>query len=132
MNRLVLDTSAYSQFQRGQLEAVHRIDAASWIGVPAIVVGELLSGFRAGSRVDENSGVLQQFLNNTVVEVIEVDRYVAEVYGEIVASLREAGTPLPTNDVWVAACAAASGGTVLTFDKHFAMIERIGTIVLTV
>ncbi len=131
MTRLVLDTSAYSHFQRGHGEVIARIDAASWIGVPVVTIGELGSGFRAGNRIDANLSLLERFLGSRVVDVISIDRYVAEVYSEIVNALRRAGTPLPTNDIWIAACAAASGGTVLTFDEHFTRIERAGAIVLT-
>ncbi len=130
MNRLVLDTSAYSHFQLGHPEAVARIDAASWIGVPSVTVGELETGFRLGRRYDANRDLLQRFLANPVVDLINVDADVAQIYGEIVVALRKAGRPLPTNDIWIAACAASVGATVLTFDAHFAAIDRVGALVL--
>ena len=52
------------------------------------------------------------------------------MYAEILVTLRDRGTPLPTNDIWVAACAGRSGSTVLTFDEHFLAIERVGSRVL--
>lgn len=130
MSRLVLDTSAYSQFQRGHSEAVARIDNALWVGVPTITVGELETGFRLGRRYDSNRDVLELFLGNSVVELIVVDNQVAQIYAEIVVALRQSGRPLPTNDIWIAACAASAGATVLTFDSHFAEIDRIGALVL--
>ena len=54
-----------------------------------------------------------------------------DVYAEIVVALREAGTPLPVNDIWIAACAAAAGASVLTYDAHFRSIRRIGSIILS-
>ena len=130
MNRLALDTTAYSQFQRGHAEAVARIDGAVFVGIPAITLGELETGFRLGRRYDANREGLEQFLRNTVVELIPVDDHVAQIYGEIVVALRRSGRPLPTNDIWIAACAASVGATVLTFDAHFAQIERVGVLVL--
>lgn len=59
---------------------------------------------------------------------LTVDRDVAQVFGEIVKSLRDAGTPLPTNDIWIAA--TASGATVLTYDRHYSAIPRVGAVVL--
>ena len=56
----------------------------------------------------------------------------ARVYAEIVTALRRAGTPLPTNDIWIAAIAARNGATVLTYDPHFRSIERIGSVILAV
>jgi tRNA(fMet)-specific endonuclease VapC len=96
--------------------------------VPAIVLGELAAAFRLGSRPEQNLAELDQFLAHPVVEEIEVDRDVATIYGEIVVSLRRKGTPIPTNDVWIAACAARSGATLLTYDAHFEAVERIGVL----
>jgi predicted nucleic acid-binding protein len=59
-----------------------------------------------------------------------IDHDVAHVYAEIVISLRELGIPLPSNEVWIGACAAATGATVLTYDAHFRHIRRVGSIVL--
>ena len=130
MTRLCLDTSAYSNFQRGEPRVVDLVDRAGWIGVPGVVVGELWAGFLHGSRPEQNAGELETFLRHAVVEVLRVDEHVARIYGEIVDDLRRKGRPLPTNDVWVAATAAHAGAVVLTFDEHFRAVERVGTIVL--
>jgi tRNA(fMet)-specific endonuclease VapC len=98
--------------------------------VPAVTIGELWAGFLLGSQLDRNAAELQAFLAHPSVEEIPVDRQVARAYGEIVVELRQAGTPLPTNDVWIAASAARVGATVLTFDGHFKSIRRVGSIIL--
>ena len=131
MTRYVLDTSAYSHFRRGDTKVVELIDTAEWIGIPAVVLGELWAGFLLGRKASENERKLLEFLDNTAVDEILIDAHVARIYGEIVVSLREAGTPLPVNDIWIAACAAASGASVLTYDDHFRRISRVGSIVLT-
>jgi tRNA(fMet)-specific endonuclease VapC len=128
--RLCLDTSAYSRFLGGDRQAVERIDAATWVGVPTVALGELETGFRIGGRLEQNLEELERFLAHPVVEEIAVDRDVASIYAEIIVSLRAKGTPIPTNDVWIAACAARSGATLLTFDEHFAAVDRIGVLVL--
>lgn len=128
--RCCLDTSAYSHFKRGDLQAVDLIDRADWIGVPAIVLGELWLGFLLGGRADRNQTELAAFLAHPVVETLPVDDDVARLYAEIVVELRKAGTPLPTNDIWVAATAARAGATVLTYDAHFSAIKRVGSVVL--
>jgi len=130
VNRYCLDTSAYSQFQRGQEDVVRLVDTATWIGLPSVVLGELWTGFLQGGHADRNESELAAFLAPTVVEEIAVDHGVARLYAEILVALRTRGTPLPTNDIWVAACAARSGATVLTFDSHFAAIERVGSLIL--
>lgn len=130
MSRYVLDTSAYSHFKRGDQEVVERIDAAEWIGIPSIMVGELWIGFLLGKRYRENERELREFLDNPVVEELPEDSLVARIYAEIVITLRKAGTPLPTNDIWIAATAAAAGAPVLTYDSHFHLIQRAGTVLL--
>jgi tRNA(fMet)-specific endonuclease VapC len=131
LSRYVLDTSAYSHFKRGGAEIVDLIDTAEWIGVPSVVLGELWAGFLRGRRARENESELREFLANPAVEEVSIDARVARLYAEIVVSLREAGTPLPVNDIWIAACAAAAGASVLTYDDHFRHIRRIGSIVLS-
>lgn len=59
-----------------------------------------------------------------------MDEEVSRHCAEIVCDLRRAGTPLPTNDIWIAATAARSGALVLTFDRHFEKIARVGSLVL--
>jgi predicted nucleic acid-binding protein len=130
VSRYCLDTSAYSHFKRGDSRVAELIDAADWIGVPAIVLGELWAGFLVGGRYDRNDAELGEFLAHPVVEELPVDADIARIYGEIITALRRAGTPLPTNDIWIAATAARNGATVLTYDPHFRSIERVGTVIL--
>lgn len=130
MTRLCIDTSAYSHFMRGDAAVVTHLDRASWVGVPSTVLGELRTGFLLGDRPDENSAELEAFLSCDVVNEVTVDVEVARIYAEVVVDLRRAGTPLPTNDIWIAACAVRSGSTVISFDRHFSEIARVGSIVL--
>ena len=130
MTRYCLDTSAYSQFKRGEPRVVELLDRADWIGVPSIVIGELWSGFLQGGQVDADEAELLEFLDNPIVEELPVDAEIGRIYAEIVVALRKAGTPLPTNDIWIAGCAARAGAPVLTYDSHFKAIERVGAVVL--
>ena len=130
MNRLCLDTSAYSNFQRGHRQTVDCIDQADWIGMPTVVRGELWAGFLLGNQADRNAQALALFLDHAAVETLDVDGNVARIYGEIFAELRTKGTPLPTNDIWIAATAIHAGATVLTFDAHFREIARVAAMVL--
>ncbi len=92
------------------------------------MLGELEAGFLQGRRAEHNLDELESFLAHPVVEELPVDRAVARIYGEIVNALRRKGTPIPTNDVWVAATAARSGATLLTYDFHFEKVDRIGVL----
>ena len=101
MSRFCLDTSAYSQFKRGHREVRDVLDAASYVAVPSIVLGELWLGFLGGTRIRENETELTQFLEHRIVEDVSVDHNVAKIYAEIVRTLLVQGTPLPSNDIWL-------------------------------
>lgn len=130
MSRFCLDTSAYSRFRAGDPHVAGLLDRAEWIGVPAVTLGELRTGFLLGSRCERNEEELRDFLSNPVVEEVPVDGEVSRHYAEIVVELRRAGTPIPTNDVWIAATAARVGAPVLTADRHFEAITRVGAVIL--
>ena len=130
MSRYCLDTSAYAWFRRGSARIVELLDTAAWIGVPSIVIGELWLGFLGGARWERNARELQEFLGHSLVHEIPVDSAVARIYADIVLALRKAGTPIPTNDIWIAAAAASVGAAVVTFDEHFRAVGRVGSILL--
>lgn len=130
MSSFCLDTSAYSNFRRGNEEVAALLDQAEQVGVSTIALGELRTGFLLGGRQRRNEIELDAFLDNPVVEVLPVDFETSRLYAEIVVELRRAGTPIPTNDVWIAATAARNGTTVLTCDEHFERIGRIGVLVV--
>lgn len=128
--RFCLDTSAYSHFKRGDPQVVDLIDRADWLGVPVIVLGELAVGFKQGSRAEKNQAEFDRFVANPAVEILPVGEDVVGIYADIVLDLKKAGTPLPANDIWIAAVAVRHGATVLTYDAHFRTIARVGATVL--
>ena len=130
--RICLDTSGYSHFRRGVPEAVQAVTRAKSVLVPSIVLGELRVGFRLGTRRVENDERLREFIEEPVVAVLDVDDEAALHYADIVVELRRGGTPVPTNDIWIAALAAREGATVLTSDGHFAHIGRVGSVILSI
>jgi tRNA(fMet)-specific endonuclease VapC len=88
---ICLDTSAYSNMRRGHEQAVEVVRRARMIAVPTIVVGELYTGFRLGSRRRENEAKLDAFLREPVVRVLEVDTEAASIYADLVVALRKPG-----------------------------------------
>jgi tRNA(fMet)-specific endonuclease VapC len=125
-----LDTSAYSNFRRGNEELATLLDRAKFVGVPTIALGELRTGFLLGGKRERNEAELEVFLDHLAVETLQVDAEVSRRYAEIIVELRQAGTPIPTNDIWIAAIAARNGTTILTCDDHFKRIARVGSVVV--
>ena len=130
MTRICLDTSAYSHFKRGEAEVVDIIASARQVLVPVVTLGELRVGFRLGQRSAQNEKELRKFLAGPVVRVLDIDEEAAAIYADLVLDLRRAGTPIPTNDIWIAALAVREGATIVTFDDHFERIRRAGVRVL--
>src|SRR2546423_5298304 len=101
--RLALDTNRYIDFCKGVREVVERLRAADRIFVPVVVVAELRAGFACGSRQDHNERNLTKFLGSPRVEILFPDEGTTHEYARIFAQLRKQGTPIPTNDLWIAA-----------------------------
>lgn len=130
VHRLVLDTSAYSRMRTGHGSVLDAIAAAGIVLVPATVLGELEAGFELGSRPRANRASLAAFLAEPFVAVVETGPAVARRYGRLFAGLRRAGTPIPINDVWIAAATLERDGHLLTFDHHFAEVADLACTVL--
>ena len=122
---LVLDTNAYSNFRRGNPELTRLLENADAILVPATVVGELCAGFLQGNRWAQNWTELEDFLCQPGIQLVDTGLAEAMKYGLLVKNLRAAGTPIPTNDLWIAACALAQGAALLTRDAHFDQIQGL-------
>jgi tRNA(fMet)-specific endonuclease VapC len=127
--RVCLDTSAYSRLMGGHAPLTQLLESADDVLVPATVLGELHAGFEMGSRREANRRKLDEFLALPGVETIAVTADVAERYGLLVSQLTRQGTPIPTNDIWIAAAALETGARLVSYDSHFEHIP--GLIVLT-
>jgi predicted nucleic acid-binding protein len=124
-NGILIDTSAYSAFLRGDSEMKRIVQQADEIFLNPVVLGELLAGFMMGKNEKKNRAILQDFLSSPRVKIIEMDEETSERYAAIVNYLRAKGTPLPTNDLWIAASAMQHGLKILTMDKHYIEIPQI-------
>ena len=125
MKRILLDTNAYARFFGGDEEILSVLGEAETVYLSAIVVGELIAGFRGGSKLPENRDQLSRFLRKPTVRALEVTTETAEVFGQVKDALRRAGTPIPMNDVWIAAQAIETGSVIVTFDEHFNQVPGL-------
>ena|SRR5665647_543507 len=125
MKRILLDTSAYSNLMRGNMKISELLDDADEVFLCSIVVGELLAGFKRGSREQENKAILKDFLSISNVGTLNIDDSTAERYSIILDYLKKSGTPIPTNDIWIAASAMQYGLVLLTSDQHFSLLPQV-------
>ena len=124
-NRIVLDTSAYSEYLKGNEAVKSIIQKADEISVTPVILGELISGFVKGRYEKKNRDILNEFLTSPRVSIIDVDEETSERYAIIIKYLREQGTPIPTNDIWIAASAMQYGLKILTTDKHYLKVPLV-------
>ena len=127
MRRVLIDTTAYAAFKRGEARTLEIFRHAPEIALSATVMGELLAGFAIGSHAAKNRRELAEFLHSPRVRQLAVDAETAEHYAVLFAGLRKKGRPVPTNDLWIAASAMQHGYAVFSFDKHFAEMENLIT-----
>jgi tRNA(fMet)-specific endonuclease VapC len=129
VTRLLLDTNAYSALKRGDEAVASLVRAAEEIVFSAVVAGELLYGFRHGSRTSANIAELDEFLSRPHVTFVPASRVTADRFARIATALRKRGTPIPTNDIWIAAHAAETGADLVSFDDHFRHVDSVAWVV---
>ena len=125
MKRILADTNAYAAFKKNAAAAVAAFRSVEYIGINIIVLGELFSGFKGGSKEAQNRRELEQFLASPRVDVVLPDEETAEFYAKIYWDLKKKGKPVPTNDIWVAASAMRHGLSLFTYDDHFNIISGL-------
>ena len=123
--RLVLDTSAYSAFMSAHAEISAAVQGNEEIFLNSVILGELIAGFIKGGRRSKNENELRRFLASPRVGVLDVTEETAERYAVILNSLWRADTPIPTNDIWIAASAMEHGLRLVTTDDHYQKVPQV-------
>lgn len=123
--KVALDANRYADLCRGAAVVVNQVAQAERICLPFIVLGELRAGFQAGSRARQNERILTRFLGSPRVRLLVADEQTTFHYGHLFAQLRKHGTPIPTNDIWIAALVIQHDLTLLTRDAHFNALPQL-------
>ena len=119
MKKILLDTNAYTSLLAGDEKVLDIISGVETVYMSVFVLGELYAGFSGGSKERENRSVLNRFLLKPAVRILNATAEKAEVFGLVKSSLKIAGTPIPINDVWIAAHGLETGSAIVTYDTHF-------------
>ena len=123
--RIVLDTNRYGDLFVGLAQTVELIEHAETVFVPFVVLAELRAGFAFGRRQAENERVLRQFLSRDGIATLFADDQTTQQYATIYRQLRKQGTPIPTNDMWLAALALQHDLALHDRDKHFDHLPQL-------
>lgn len=122
---VLLDTSVVIPFRAKDPDVLGEMAAAESVYVPIVVIGELLFGALKSPRPEENCQWIETFLSR--VALLDCDVDTARMYAEIRNTLRIAGSPIPENDLWIAAVAVQHGLILAARDKHFAGVPGLVT-----
>jgi len=123
--RLALDTNRYTDLCRGNASVVETIELADQVWLPFIVLGELRAGFAVGSQGPRNEAVLRRFLLKPGVGVLYADEQTTHHYATVYRQLRAQGTPIPTNDMWIAALVLQHSLSLYDRDAHFDALPQL-------
>lgn len=126
--RIAIDTSRYSDFARGDAAVVEVLRSATALFVPFIVAAELRAGFVAGSKGRANEAILTRILARPRVQIVYPDQETTFHYAALYQQLRRQGTPIPSNDLWIAALTVQHGFVLHARDRHFDHLPQIARI----
>jgi tRNA(fMet)-specific endonuclease VapC len=123
--RLALDTNRYTDLCRGHASVVEAVERADEVFLPFIVLGELRAGFAVGTPGPTNEAVLRRFLMKPGVNTLYADDQTTHHYAAVYRQLRKQGTPIPTNDMWIAALVLQHSLALSARDAHFDALPQL-------
>ena len=123
--KIALDTNRYVDLCKGLAPTVDLVASADAVFLPFVVVGELRAGFALGKRGAENERVLRRFLQKDGVHMLLADDQTTFHYASVFRHLREHGTPVPTNDMWIAALVLEHNLVLHARDEHFDRLPQL-------
>jgi len=123
--RVALDTNRYVDLCKGVGETQAVLEQAEAVLLPFVVLGELRAGFAHGRRQAENERVLRQFLLKDGVDVLFADDQTTHHYAAVFRQLRRQGTPMTTNDMWLAALVLQHNLALHARDEHFDRLPQL-------
>lgn len=123
--KVLVDTNRLTDALRGDEALVSTLERCEEISIPFVALAELKAGFLAGSRREDNEASLNRLLNLPGVAILYADRETTNFYARLYVYLRKVGTPIPTNDLWIASLAMQHNLMLLTRDQHFEKLPQI-------
>lgn len=123
--RLALDTNAYRDVMDGTPRAVELVRTCDVVLIPVPVIAELRYGFARGTKGRRNEAFLEKFLDQERVDILVCDLDTARWYAQLKLQLKQQGTPIPINDVWIAALVLQHGAWLLTRDSDFDHLPQL-------
>ena len=130
MKSVVLDTNLLIRLFEKEVFLPEDFKRYDGILLPATVIGEYRAGLFNTKGGEENKRKLAYYLSKSSVSTVPVTDRTAELYAKVYQALRKEGTPIPQNDMWIAASALEHGADLATQDDHFRHVPLLTVIVL--
>ncbi|SRR5579875_1633120 len=123
--RVALDRNRITDLFRGDVELADQLSTSEEVWIPLFALGEIKAGFQGGTQQRRNEALLNRLLAKPTVGVLLPSRETAEQYARIFVQLKRAGTPVPDNDLWIAALVLEHDLVLITRDDHFDRIPQV-------
>ena len=123
--RVAIDTNRYVDLCKGAAETLEVLETADEVILPFVVLAELRAGFLLGRRQADNERALHRLLLKDGVEVLYADDQTTHHYATLFRQLRKQGTPIPTNDLWLAALVVQHNLALHARDRHFDHLPQL-------
>lgn len=123
--RVALDTNRLTDLFQGDAELADRLGECDEVWIPLIVLAEIKAGFYGGTQQHRNEILLHSLLAKPTVGVLCPARETAEHYARVFVQLKRAGTPIPDNDLWIAALVLEHDLQLITRDLHFERVHQL-------
>ena len=123
--RVALDTNRLTDLFQGDSALADLLGGCDEVWIPLIVLAEIKAGFYGGAQRHKNELLLQSFMTKPTVDVLLPNRETAEQYARLFVQLKRAGTPVPENDLWIAALVLQHDLHLVTRDQHFERIPQL-------
>jgi tRNA(fMet)-specific endonuclease VapC len=123
--RVAIDTNRYVDLCKGVAKTIEVLETADELLLPFVVLAELRAGFLLGRRQVDNERALLRLLLKDGVEVLYADDQTTHHYASVFRQLRKQGTPIPTNDMWLAALVLQHNLALHARDRHFDHLPQL-------
>jgi tRNA(fMet)-specific endonuclease VapC len=126
--RVALDTNRLTDLFQGDAELAEFLATCDEVWIPLVVLAEIKADFYGGTQQHRNEVPLRKFMAKPTVGMLLPGRETAEQYARLFVQLKRAGTPVPDNDLWIAALALENDLALITRDRHFDSIPQLLTV----
>ena len=120
---MILDTNGLSALAEGEPALEPLLRKAAQIAIPVIVLGEYRYGIAHSRERKHYEEWLTIYLSK--FRILAVDEETTISYRDVRTELKRAGTPIPSNDVWIAALCRQHRLPLLSRDRHFDVVPGI-------